>query len=135
VSVLASKLDDTAAAFHPFAITVAGVQSFGRRHRPRVIWAGVTNPPDTLLNLQSAVAQIAQSCEIHLDDRTYKPHLTLGRVRASNNLEALTAAMASAEDAVFGESSVQRVLIMQSRLLSHGAEYTMLHESALKGER
>lgn len=132
VAALAEGLDQVAGKFEPFAFEVTGLGVFGSARHPRVIWAGVQAPP-VLEALQREVAGVATSLGIALDDRPFRPHLTLGRVRGPQNLGALTSAFAAIKNTPHGSVRVGRLLLMRSQLDPRGARYSVLHESRLKG--
>jgi 2'-5' RNA ligase len=68
---------------HPtFDMDIEGVGVFGSNKRPRVLWAGVRNiSPLTLLH-QKVVAAV-ESTGATVDDRRFRPHITLARVHNS----------------------------------------------------
>ena len=133
VATVATILDDACAAHPPFSFEVTGLGTFGSPRRPRVIWAGVPDPPDALRGLQQALRTDLRVAGIDVEIRAFRPHLTLGRVRGPQGEPQLTSAVASANNTRFGEVSVQRVQVMQSQLDASGARYAILRESGLKG--
>lgn len=134
VEPLGRDIDTVVGEFTRFHFEVCGLGSFGSRNKLRVIWAGVPEPPEVMMQIQALIADSVRKQGIPLDKRPFRPHLTLGRVRSSRNLDALTSAMASAKNTRHGAVYVRRLLIMRSKLNPHGAQYSILHESVLKGE-
>ena len=66
-----------AAALHePFALRLSGSGSFGRR----ATWAGVGGDVPALRSLASHVQDACREAGVHLEARTYRPHLTVGRI-------------------------------------------------------
>lgn len=52
----------------------------GHFHRARVLWLGVSDPPEALLAMQEQLAGLLESrCGLPRDARPYTPHLTLRR--------------------------------------------------------
>lgn len=133
IGPLGEKLDRVAERVRPFAFEVAGVGYFGSPKRPRVLWAGIEGPPVELERLYEGVREAVRSFEIPLEDRPFKPHLTLGRVKAPQGVGALTSAMAAVKNTRHGTVEVRRLLLMRSQLNPQGARYSILRESALKG--
>ncbi len=134
VEPLADAMDRVARTGASFECTVEGAGYFGSTHSPRVIWAGIPSPPEALMTLQARLAEAVAAQAIPLESRPFRPHITLGRVRSARGAGELTSALQSASNTHFGQVPVTRVCLMQSRLLAAGAQYTILHESALKGE-
>ncbi len=63
----------------PFPVTIGGVGAFGGRD-PRVLWAGVEagEPLDALYRANDRAARAAG---LEPEGRTFKPHVTLARMR------------------------------------------------------
>ncbi|USG60801.1 RNA 2',3'-cyclic phosphodiesterase [Sneathiella marina] len=66
-------------AFH-LDIEDAGV--FGSNKRPRILWAGVRNL-ETLTLLHQKIVTAIESIGIKIEDRRFRPHITLARVHKS----------------------------------------------------
>ena len=63
----------------PFSVTIAGVGAFGGRD-PRVLWAGV-EAGEPLEALARAHERAARAAGLEPEGRTFKPHVTLARMR------------------------------------------------------
>ena len=63
----------------PFEVTIADLGAFGGRD-PRVLWAGVQAGPE-LEALHRANERTARAAGIEPDTRSFKPHVTLARLR------------------------------------------------------
>ncbi|MFH1476246.1 MAG: RNA 2',3'-cyclic phosphodiesterase [Verrucomicrobiota bacterium] len=131
VSTLATAMDAITSAYQPGKLEVKGIGSFGRPQSPRVIWAGLTGNLQPLLALQTEILAIAKKTGIYTDAKPFHPHLTIGRVRSTKNIEALLNALATWPDTVFGTITIDRVLLMKSELKAQGPVYTPLHTSRL----
>ncbi len=123
---LAPGLAAVAAASAPFALRVAGLGAFGRPRAPRVLWAGIPEPPPALGVLQSGAAAAARAAGIRLEDRPFAAHVTLGRVRSGRNLMALSERLRYNETLDFGTAAIGDVRLMRSRLLPGGPAYERL---------
>jgi 2'-5' RNA ligase len=126
-------MDETAARMAPFAVVVAGLGAFGSPRSPRVVWAGIFEPPDPLLELQRELGAGLRRLGYRLEDRPFHPHLTLGRVRSARGAGELTSRIESATHKAFGRVAVDRILLVRSRLDSPGPRYETLYASPLKG--
>jgi 2'-5' RNA ligase len=131
VPAIAGGLDEIAGRVHPFSFEVGGLGFFGGR-RPKVIWAGVGEGGEALVQLQKDVATLLRRLEIPIEERPFHPHLTLGRARSSKGAEALTAAVNALRDARFGRVESKSVCLMRSVLRPRGPIYSVLHEAVLK---
>lgn len=63
----------------PFPVSIQGVGSFGGRE-PRVLWAGV-EAGEPLAALYRANERAARAVGLEADPRSFKPHVTLARMR------------------------------------------------------
>lgn len=131
VAPLSHALDEVAAAAAPFAVCVSGIGTFGSPRSPRVVWAGVEDSPP-LQALHAAVCEQLELLDLPVEKRRYSPHLTLGRVRSGRGRPELVKALQACRDAVFGTMTVERVVLMQSRLLPQGAQYSVLHAAEFR---
>jgi 2'-5' RNA ligase len=68
-------------AEHPtFDMQVGKLGSFPNSKRPRVIWVGLSAPSE-LLSLQNSIEAAASRLGYEKEERSFSPHLTIGRVR------------------------------------------------------
>lgn len=74
---LTERLARAASRATPMELSVAG----GGQFDSRVLWAGVQGDRDRLGRLSETVAAAARRCRLKIDDRPYRPHVTLARVR------------------------------------------------------
>jgi 2'-5' RNA ligase len=63
----------------PAVLRLAGAGRFGPRGRPRVCWAGVDGEVSVLTALAGRLAAAARGLGLPVEDRPFRPHLTLGR--------------------------------------------------------
>jgi 2'-5' RNA ligase len=99
-----------AAAHEPFSLRLAGGGRFGRR----ATWAGIGGDAARLHALAEHVQDACRAAGVALDDRPYRPHLTVGRVdpRALSSYEGPSWQVSRIElvHSVLGERAVHTVL-------------------------
>lgn len=117
-----------------FCVRFAGVGAFPSLRRPRVVWAGVAAGAAELQSLAERVERACVALGFPPEDRPFQPHLTLGRARRPAPLPALAAAIDRLREEDFGESWVDRVLLMKSQLTPRGAIYDVLDQYFLAQE-
>lgn len=78
---LKERLGRAAARNTPMELALAGGGHFGGRR----LWTGVQGERDRLGRLAESVNSVARRCHIKVDERPFRPHLTLARVRESAN--------------------------------------------------
>jgi RNA 2',3'-cyclic 3'-phosphodiesterase len=119
---------------HPaFEIAVGRVGAFPSFHKPRVIWIGVSAPPD-LSALQHRIAQATARLGYPAEDRPFSPHLTLGRVSKNASPEQVLKIgeiLAAEKIEALGTMPVSSVNLYRSDLQPGGAVYTRLHSVSL----
>jgi 2'-5' RNA ligase len=63
-------------------LRLTGGGRFGSQRRPQVAWAGLEGDVGPLVDLARRLAAVARSLRLAVEDRPFRPHLTLGRWRA-----------------------------------------------------
>ena len=129
-SVAADRLQDVVQAVKrgavpapPIPLELAALGCFPNRRAPRVVWAGLTQCPEELRNLQQRVEKELVAIGFPEESRPFSPHFTLGRVRSGRNIRKLVAAI-QAERLEPLRFQVAEVVVMASRLHPSGALYT-----------
>jgi 2'-5' RNA ligase len=69
------------AATPPLTLRLAGGGRFGSVRRPQVAWAGLDGDVEPLVQLAKRLATAARRLRLPVEDRPFRPHLTLGRWR------------------------------------------------------
>ena len=65
----------------PMTLRLAGGGRFGSARRPQVAWAGIDGDVEPLIALAGRLVRIARRLHLPVEDRPFRPHLTLGRWR------------------------------------------------------
>src|SRR5829696_4635277 len=78
ISAAASRV---VAEFSPFAIDVGNTGVFPRPSRPQVLWIGVSDPSGKLSALQERLENECTAEGFSKENRPYRPHLTIARIR------------------------------------------------------
>jgi len=115
----------------PFSLKVRGVGAFPHLKNPRVIWVGLVEGKEVLISFQKQIEIQLEKIGIQPEDRSFHPHLTLGRMRSSRGKEELVGRMERHKEAEFGDLKVERVVLFKSDLRPSGPIYTPLREMKL----
>ncbi|MBP2369083.1 RNA 2',3'-cyclic phosphodiesterase [Pseudonocardia parietis] len=83
------RLGRAAARHGPCTLSLAGAGRFGQR----VLWTRVHGDVDRLRRLAASVRAAARRSRIAVEDRPYRPHLTLARARGDADLRPAVAAL------------------------------------------
>lgn len=114
-----------------FTLPIAGFGVFPSPTQPRVVWAGCEAVPPLEL-LQHGVEQAMERLGYPVEGRSFRPHLTLGRVRRGTRPSAVSGLARALEDLQYaGEAEVESLDLMQSTLTPKGARYTVRHPAEL----
>ncbi len=108
-------------------IAVRGLGWFPNPHSPRVLWAGVEAPP-ALGELARATGEALAGIGVKIEDRPFRPHLTLARIKDPGQAAPVRRAIAALESTDFGESAADRFFLYLSRRGAGGSVYTKLEE-------
>jgi len=109
-------------------LEAAGLGCFPTPRRPRVVWAGLADPSGALLSLKNKLDERLTELGYAKEERTFQPHLTIGRVKeldAAMRLD-VTPAVKEIRERSFGRWTVSQVDLMQSVLSPHGALYSVV---------
>jgi 2'-5' RNA ligase len=94
-AVPAPQVADVVAALGPvtestpsFGLRLAGGGRFGSRRRPQVVWVGLDGDVPVLTDLSARLSAAARRLGLPVEDRPFRPHLTLGRWRPGQPADA-----------------------------------------------
>ena len=76
-------LDPVASEFNPFEVTLESIGAFPDERKPRLIWAGVGGNIDMLTQLKKRIEQVLKKMKFPVEDRPFKPHMTIARLKAN----------------------------------------------------
>lgn len=107
--------------------------SFPHMSRPRVLWVGVHTAGDALSNLQGAVDAACHEIGFARERRRFHPHVTVGRVRSPQGIDALRAAIEEHDGFDAGAVRIDEITLFESRLGRGGARYEKLGRYRLHG--
>ena len=109
----------------PFALTVSGTGGFPNLRQPNVLWVGIDESvPLGLLNrdIEQSMAELG----FERETKRFSPHLTVGRVKSMDGLEAVIREWITFKGSFFGTITVGETLLMKSTLKQGGAEYSKI---------
>lgn len=131
VAILRRILLEVAADAEPFEAGFGPVGAFPSPRRPRVIWISVDAGPRLRLLRDELERRLAAS-GFGRDERSFRPHVTLGRARNDAAPGAFRPFVALAAGLELDESfPVDTVDLVRSHLGSEGARYERLVEARL----
>lgn len=104
-----------------------GLGSFGPPKNPRVLWVGFEES-DFFGHLKQEVDRVLELCGIGGEEKQFRAHLTLGRVRSLKNLERYYRVVEEMHHHFLGRVLFDRLVYFRSILGTQGPEYQVLEK-------
>ena len=133
--VPAARLEDLKTAVgavcanaRPLQLRAAGVGFFPNAHSPRVVWIGIQDGEQLLMDLQRQIEAAVQPFTSERGAGNFAGHATLGRVKDLKRSDAgkLAAHAQTIKDRVLGGWTAHEIEIVRSELFPSGARHTLL---------
>lgn len=121
-----------------FMLGTAGLGCFPNSHSPRVVWVGLGGDEDALHLLRDLVERAIAPLGYPTENRSFSPHLTLGRVRrdaVQGDVRRLGEIVCEAVPLRAVRWSVTELVLFRSELRPEGADYTKLFSATLHSPR
>ena len=128
IETISRALDRAVKEFSPFEISVDKTGAF----RTQVLWIGVSDPADNLSALHKRLEDECAAEVFEKEDRAYRPHLTIARIRRLEGARRLADAHLQMK---FEPVAVQvnEVTLFRSELSPKGSKYTAISNHRLHG--
>lgn len=110
-----------------FQLKLDGLGVFKSIREPKVVWIGI----EESISLKKIKERIDQSVEyfgFNKDNRTFKPHLTLGRIKFIQDKSNLKDVLDNFADQDFGTINVKQVMYYESTLTPKGPIYKVIKQ-------
>ena len=123
ISAVAGK---AAAEVRPFDLAIGGAGVFPDPHRPRIIWLGMNGEVARLVTFQQGMERALREIGFPPEERPFRPHLTLGRIKTPKGLIGLAGVLEKGETYTAGRFTASGLGLFKSDLTPRGAIYTRL---------
>ena len=121
------RISDAAARavkeFSAFPIEVGRTGVFPKPSRAQVLWIGVSDPSGKLVALQQRLENEFGKEGFEKEDRAYRPHLTIARLRKPEGARRLADTHLQTEFEP-AEITLSELIVFRSELSSKGSKYT-----------
>jgi 2'-5' RNA ligase len=134
VKTIAAVVGKAVAGVVPFFLSIGGVGVFPDQRRPRVLWLGMNGDVPRLLGFQQGLESELGRVGFPAEERPFRPHLTLARIKSSRGLAGLERALEKGEEYGAGEFTASGIGLIRSELTPQGAVYTKLKWFPFAGE-
>jgi 2'-5' RNA ligase len=118
-------LSEMSSGFGNFDLVLAGAGVFRSYNDPRVIWAGIGYSKQ-MSRLNKLVTDKLLETGTKLEDRPFRPHLTLGRVKKINDVTKLKMLFDEFKDQEIQRVKVNEIILYESILRPEGPLYRSL---------
>jgi len=126
VKAIAGVVGKAAAGVAPFSLEIGGAGVFPDQRRPRVLWLGMNGDVPRLLSFQQELEVGLGAIGFPAEERPFRPHLTLARIKSSRGLAGLERALEKGAEYGAGEFTASGIGLLRSELTPRGAIYTTL---------
>jgi 2'-5' RNA ligase len=134
IPAVLKALQEAAKGVAPFTIRVKGCSLIVDRGRARMLWAHANGDLDALRELARRTDDRLGRLGFPREKRSWKPHVTLARVRdtvTSSETQAMQDIVAGLVEQEFGTVPVEHLDLMASNLQPTGAVYTVVERVKL----
>ena len=118
----------------PFTLEFTQAGAFPNLRQPQTLWVGLKGALDILSSLHKRLEEGLRTTDYKPEDRPFRPHLTLARVRdeaTPSERQGLGEAVGRLSDPIAGRIDVSEINLMKSQLSPSGAVYSRLFSSRL----
>ena len=127
---ISTAIERAAQDFSPIRIAIAKAGVFPNVNRARVLWVGVDDPTGELARLQRMVEEQCEREGFPKEDRAFKPHLTVARIRTPEGARQLADAHVRLEFKPI-EITLNELVVFRSQPSSKGSTYTPISKHPL----
>ena len=130
VQTISDAAERTVAEFPAFQITVGNTGVFPRPSRAQVLWIGVNDPSGKLSDLQKRFDDECAAQGFAKEDRAFRPHLTIARLRKPHGARRLADTHLNMQFEPI-PVTLTELIIFRSELSSKGSKYTAISRHQL----
>jgi 2'-5' RNA ligase len=134
IQKIAGAAERAVKQFSKFQISVGETGAFPRASRPQVLWIGVSDPSGQLTALQEKFENECAAEGFPNEDRAYRPHLTIARLRRPEGARQLAEAHLKIRFEPV-EVAVTEIVVFRSELSPKGSKYTPISRHQLNINR
>jgi 2'-5' RNA ligase len=130
IGPISKTIEEAASGFQKFNAHIKGIGVFPSLHHIRVIWAGVSEGREQMVELQRKIDVALQPLGFRLE-RDFHPHATIARVKFVRERTRLVDFIKGKTNEDFGATEVECVKLKRSTLTPKGPIYSTLAEIKL----
>jgi len=116
----------------PFKVELSQLGAFPNINHPRTLWVGLKDSKQQLSRIAAALDKALGKIGFQDDQKPFSPHVTIGRIRSSKNINLLSRSMSNYQISQDQTQTVSKIILFKSTLSSQGPIYESLYQSKLK---
>lgn len=122
IDEISKMLETISGQFQPFQFELKGLSVFKKKIQPRVLFVDVEDDL-VLRQLALEILEMSKMLGFKVEENTFNPHLTLGRIKYIQNKAEFYALVKKYCDMKFQQVIVSEIIFYQSILGSNGPTY------------
>jgi len=124
ISALTETLTNVASNYRPFGLTIGGLGVFPSLRQPHTLWTEVSGSITELNRLRSDLHHALKIKGFELDERQFKPHITLASRPKLDNID-----FSVVQSKMLGTFMVGEAVLFESRAIRGKRVYTDLYRA------
>ena len=132
IQKISDAAERVAKQFSSFQIAVGETGVFPRPSRPQVLWIGVNDPSGQLASVQERFENECEAEGFAKENRAYRPHLTIARLRNPEGARSLADAHLEMRFEAI-DLKVRELVVFRSELSPKGSKYTKISTADFRG--
>lgn len=122
-----------ASQIEPFDFAVERIISAPPHGHMRMVWVGIDDLTGRMAHLHRLLDQAYATMGFKAENRCFRPHLTLGRIKSGKRVLQLRQAVTTMSEMKFGIQDADELIVYSSHLSPEGPTYTALATAPLGG--
>ena len=128
---ITKAVSKTAKEHSPIALKAKDIGVFPGIKRPRVLWVGLAGQIETLVRLQQTLDENLIVLGFPREERPFKGHLTMGRIKDKIDVKKLGDALMAFRSFESETFTAGQIILYKSELKPSGAVYTELASASI----
>jgi 2'-5' RNA ligase len=131
IKKIAKAVFKTVEGHSPISIKAKGIGVFPGIRRPRVLWVGLAGQLEALVGLQQTLDENLIMLGFSREERPFKGHLTMGRMKDKIDVKKLGDALMAFRSFESETFTADQIILYKSELKASGAVYTELASASI----
>jgi len=134
VNYISEQLEKIGSGYSSMDLHFKELGVFPNLRKPRVFWVGMERN-ELLENLQGEIEVKLRDYGINRENRPFKPHLTIARIKRIDDIDKLKYWLQKYKGETIQKTKIGEVIYYESRLTSNGPLYNSIKKFPLKKVR